>query len=193
MLVRIRLFANRIPQSRSVMNLAFGLDNFSVRCKINFWKALPLVDRILSFIWTSLCTILLGCIGTRRLFFTPMSVHANIGIHLIHIKNGSSRENHADSWRPQRLRLGSTRPKPNCKNTADCPKTGGACLNPPEFCIPTDKLFELVSVVFCSFLVGATILYVTATTVVDYLATPSTSKTPRQDILSSATGTVFWT
>jgi len=58
MLVRIRLFANRIPQSRSVMNLVFGLDNFSVRCEINFLKALPVVDKILSFMWTSLCTIL---------------------------------------------------------------------------------------------------------------------------------------
>lgn len=49
MCVRIRLLENRIPQSRSVMNLVFGLDNFSVRREINFWKTLPLVDKILSF------------------------------------------------------------------------------------------------------------------------------------------------
>jgi len=49
MFVRIRLLANRIPQRRSVMNLVFGLDNFSVRCEVNFWKSLPLVDKILSF------------------------------------------------------------------------------------------------------------------------------------------------
>jgi len=65
MWVRIKLCENRIPQSRfvlrsttkdeSVMNLAFGLDNFLVRCeinppsRINFGKVLPLVDKILSF------------------------------------------------------------------------------------------------------------------------------------------------
>lgn len=49
-------FENTIPQSTSVMNLAFGLGNFLVGCQINFWKILPLVDKILSFIMIPPCT-----------------------------------------------------------------------------------------------------------------------------------------
>jgi len=42
MLVKIRLPENTTPQSSSVMNFAFGLDNFLVRFEMNFWKVLPL-------------------------------------------------------------------------------------------------------------------------------------------------------
>jgi len=48
--VGIRLYENMTPRSNCVMNLVFGLVDCWVRCEINFWKALPLVDRILSFI-----------------------------------------------------------------------------------------------------------------------------------------------
>ena len=74
MCVRIKSSENMIPQSRSVMNLAFGLGNFSVRFDINLWKALPLVDKILSFMWTSVCTIVLYYRHTELIFCTLRSV-----------------------------------------------------------------------------------------------------------------------
>ena len=50
------------------------LGNFSVRFDINLWKALPLVDKILSFMWTSVCTIVLYYRHTELIFCTLRSV-----------------------------------------------------------------------------------------------------------------------